>query len=245
MPRYVADDFGLCPSVDRAILELARTGGLDGASVLVTHADPATVAELAEVPGFEVGLHLNLTEGHSVSAPVDAASLVHPDGRFRDVFDHVWRFGTRQLGAAAVVTEIAAQWDALEAMAGRVDYVDGHQHVHYVPPILDALARVVLSRRRSTPRLRLGRFVESSFGLRSFGLGTLAMRNRRAHPALAERAAPRVVDFGCIAPGDLNAEDEVMLHVAHPEVPDDTLGGTYPWAARVSQFESRRTEAAT
>jgi predicted glycoside hydrolase/deacetylase ChbG (UPF0249 family) len=124
------DDFGLHDGVNRAAIELASLGRLGAISCLVD--GPAWRAGLPELrtarEAVEVGLHLNLTEG------LNGHGLAEPLGRL------VRRAYCGQLEARTISDEIRRQLDAFESSLGRQpDFIDGHQHVHQLPVIRDAL----------------------------------------------------------------------------------------------------------
>jgi predicted glycoside hydrolase/deacetylase ChbG (UPF0249 family) len=140
-----ADDFGLNPHVARGVLALAEHGRLDGVGCMVgAPAWPGARSEIAALrgAGIDVGLHLDLTEH-----PLDA-DLRRPLSR---LIADTW---LRRLPAASLRTEIERQLDRFEQQVGHgPDYVDGHQHVHQLPQVRDALVDV-LARRARRPWLR-------------------------------------------------------------------------------------------
>ena len=138
-----ADDFALTPGTSRVIAELARSGKLNATGCMVARPGWKTdAALLRDLPaGFQVGLHLVLTE----DAPLKPMPRLAPDGRLP---------GINALGSAAragalpldeIAGEVAAQFDRFVAVLGRPPaFVDGHQHAHHHPGIreivLDATA---------------------------------------------------------------------------------------------------------
>ncbi|MFX7605201.1 ChbG/HpnK family deacetylase, partial [Acinetobacter baumannii] len=62
-----------------------------------------------------------------------------------------------RLDASALRDEIATQCALFEDATGRApDYVDGHQHVHQLPQIREALVEVLVARYTGRlPRLRI------------------------------------------------------------------------------------------
>lgn len=141
---FAADDWGMTPAINEAILELARAGALRSVS-LITNLPYLShgLGELASLPGVELALHVNLTLGPSLARPARTfgglRSLVRDLALGR--IDHPW-----------IREEIAAQHEAALAAGARVSLFDGHQHVHLLPPIfreLSAYARGV-----GKPRLR-------------------------------------------------------------------------------------------
>ena len=159
-----ADDLGYSSARDAGILACAaRRGGLvTRASVLVTGASAAAACAAARAAGLPLGLHLNLTEGAPAASPLAAvASLLDSGGgggggaggggggaRMRG------KLGLREACAAGAVVaahveaEVAAQLDLFARLCGgdAPAHVDGHQHVHVIPLVRDALLRVLGAR---------------------------------------------------------------------------------------------------
>ena len=84
-PRLHADDLGLSEATNNAILQLARIGKLDGASLLVQgpavkEGVEAWKALQAEQPDLELCLHLFLTEGPCAVLASAIPDLVNQDG---------------------------------------------------------------------------------------------------------------------------------------------------------------------
>jgi predicted glycoside hydrolase/deacetylase ChbG (UPF0249 family) len=137
-----ADDYALTPAVSRGILELLGAGRLTAVSVLVT--SPGSAGAAGELTPFadiaDIGLHLNLTLG----APLGAMPGLAPSDRFPALGRLVPSALLGRLPAAEIAAEIARQIDAFAEHFGRLpDYVDGHQHVHALPVIRDALLRTL------------------------------------------------------------------------------------------------------
>ncbi|MBI5120915.1 MAG: ChbG/HpnK family deacetylase [Rhodospirillales bacterium] len=128
-----ADDFGLSPGVSQAIAELLGQGRLSAASCmsLAEHWLP-TAALLKALEGkAAIGLHLTLT-----TLPP------HPS-----LGELMKRAMTRSLQESDIEAELHSQIDAFEEGLGRLpDFLDGHQHVHVLPVIRDAVLKVMDSR---------------------------------------------------------------------------------------------------
>lgn len=130
-----ADDFGLDAAVDAAVLELGNMGRLNATTCLVDGRHFATGAGELARSGLQAGLHLNFTEAFH------DAGWGLPLGRL------IARAYARQLDVRRVRKEVSRQLDSFEHAFGRApDFVDGHQHVHQLPVIRDALI-VELQRR--------------------------------------------------------------------------------------------------
>ena len=247
---YVADDFGLLPTIDRAIVALADARALDATSVLINER-PHALPELARNRDLHIGLHLELTSGRPYCDPASIPDLVGADGRFHPLPQLIVRSLRGAIRRSSLVREISAQLAALEAAIGRAaDHIDGHQHVHCLPAVFAALEAVLARREHAQPRLRLGRIADAARNPRLLPVDALIgwQRFRRAIGLTQwDFLAPDVTfDYAASAlrTADPDQLTEVMLHVAHPGEPDASLDATsYPYAARVAQFERRMTEA--
>lgn len=129
-----ADDYGVDPQVNQAIVELARLGRLNATSVLIDAVLDDTqftqqVQALAPLD-IDVGLHLNLTEVLGDLTTEDVKPL-------------------KSLIMAAHLRRLSMSWirDSIERQIGRFeqrfgrcpDYVDGHLHVHQLPMVREQL----------------------------------------------------------------------------------------------------------
>lgn len=137
-----ADDFGLTQGVNDAILELARLGVLQSTTVMVNMPYAEAARELLEVDGFQVGLHVTLTEGKPVAAVERVASLVDGEGRFFDSVVFRKRLKAGQIREADMDLEMEAQWQRLCGILGRApSHIDSHQNVHKQRLVLRAFLR--------------------------------------------------------------------------------------------------------
>jgi predicted glycoside hydrolase/deacetylase ChbG (UPF0249 family) len=140
-----ADDYGLSHGVSVGILEALDAGRLTAVSALVNGPRwPAMGTELRRrARNADVGLHFNLTLGR----PLSPMSAFAPEGAFPSVTTVIRLALRRQLPLAEIRAEIDRQLDCFEAVMGRApDYVDGHQHVHGLPGIRDALIEALTAR---------------------------------------------------------------------------------------------------
>jgi chitin disaccharide deacetylase len=150
-----ADDAGFDRATDDAILRCSRIAR--SASVAV---NGATAAEfVARAQGIALGIHVNLTEGMAVAGPL--ATLTDGEGRFRWGKDEFWDRARRgEIDPREVKREVRAQWERGEKLGIRATHVDGHNHVHVIPAVREALpkdvyVRVPLDRAPAPPFLHL------------------------------------------------------------------------------------------
>jgi len=148
-----ADDYGISPAVNRAIRDLVGRGRINATSVMVTApsfstAEAMALSDLGDPDGrAAIGLHVTLTAPFRPSTRTYRP--VAPDGTFLSL-SHVFATGLlRRLDPDALATEVESQFAAFWAAFGRSpDFVDGHQHVHLLPQVSDA---VLAAMKRSAP----------------------------------------------------------------------------------------------
>jgi chitin disaccharide deacetylase len=121
-----ADDFGLAPGVSRGIMELLETGRLSATSCMVNYPEFGDDARALKsfIGRADLGLHFSLTDSRSISSVALECHLRPPP--FSMMLDAVER-----------QVEIFSN-----AMGILPDYIDGHQHVHVLPVVRDAVVNV-------------------------------------------------------------------------------------------------------
>ena len=136
-----ADDFGLSPSVNAAVIRAHRDGILTTASLMVNEPACAEAVQLArDNPRLGVGLHLTLLLGHSALPPSKIPGLVNALGQFSSspVGVGINYFFQRSL-REQLRAEIHAQFEKFHATGLALDHVNGHLHLHLHPVIFDIL----------------------------------------------------------------------------------------------------------
>jgi predicted glycoside hydrolase/deacetylase ChbG (UPF0249 family) len=132
------DDYGLNRGVDDAALGLAHAGRISAISCMVTAPESAEAANrmlALHMDSVDVGLHLNLTEPPRPALVGDRLARV------------IMRAYSGRMDQAQLSTEIDRQLDLFEHQYCRApDFVDGHQHVHQLPVVRDALLERLLDR---------------------------------------------------------------------------------------------------
>ena len=129
-----ADDFGLSRGINAGVIELVAAGRLS--AVACMSRAPAWRADAARLAALDVdvGLHLSFTEPTAGDWHMGLPTFI---GRAL-----CGLLPQRRLRA-----EIRAQLDAFEDAVGRAaDFIDGHQHVHQLPHVRDALMTEVTAR---------------------------------------------------------------------------------------------------
>jgi chitin disaccharide deacetylase len=150
-----ADDFGLSRQVNEAVEEAHRHGILSAASLMVgAPAAEDAIARAQNLGSLGVGLHLTLLDARPVLPHEAVPGLVGPDGRLpRDPL----RFGialfvSRDLRRQARA-EIAAQFERFAQTGLVMDHINGHQHFHLHPVVVQAITE--LAPRYGLPPVRV------------------------------------------------------------------------------------------
>lgn len=243
-----ADDFAMSAGISRTIVELARSGKVNAISCMVGSCRwPADAALLKDLPSkVEIGLHLVLTD----EAPcIDSRDLA-PAGRLPSADRLASMAFLGRLPIGDIGREIDAQFERFEGVIGRPpDFVDGHQHVHFLPGIrkvvIGATARHAPAAWLRSCEDSLWRIVRRPFrvkgvvnALQSAGFGRAArragLRCNDSFAGLYDFRSP----FGPLLPRFFAARGRFHLVICHPgdaEQPDDPIA-----CARVREAEALR-----
>ncbi|MFC5583662.1 ChbG/HpnK family deacetylase [Nitratireductor kimnyeongensis] len=125
----IADDYGFSPGVSETIRTLLAAGHLSGTGCMTLFDDWSSEARaLAAIGGpFAVGMHLTLTDFPALSTGRTMPNLK------RLLASH---------DAKTIGIEADAQLDRFrEAFGQDPEFIDGHQHVHFLPAVRGWLAR--------------------------------------------------------------------------------------------------------
>ncbi|MCX7946303.1 MAG: ChbG/HpnK family deacetylase [Hydrogenophilus sp.] len=234
-----ADDFGLAPGVNDAIVNLIDKGAVTATSVMSGQPfwrEWAAALQAASKGKAEVGWHVTLTE----QKPAFAGSPLAPMGRLPSLEWLLPRALAGTLPLKAVRDELEAQLEAFGTAWGRgPDFVDGHQHVHLLPGIREVVATVLEERMGEegfwvrdgvdswTAILRRGVGVPKALFLAQVGRGWRRLADGRGWPHNEGFAG--VHDFGASVPFRakfqrfLRAAGARHLIFVHPGFPDRTL----------------------
>lgn len=145
-----ADDFGITPGVNRAIIEAHERGIVTSATLMANSIAFDSAVHSAQAlaqrnPQWSVGCHVVLVDGEPLSPPERIPSLLGPqDGaaRFRN------QMGSFALAALAgriaeaeIEAEASAQIGRLQNAGITVSHIDTHKHAHMFPSVLRPLLR--------------------------------------------------------------------------------------------------------
>jgi len=236
-----ADDYGISPAVNRGIRDLIARRRINATSVMVgapsfeageARALVAVAAANADTRAA-LGLHFTLT------APFRPLSSFRPataDGAFLSLRHMLARGLARALDGRAAALEAEHQIEAFRQAFGRLpDFIDGHQHVHLLPQVGDALLAVMKERTPAAWVRQCGRtspLMKRRGHAKAHLLDVLSRRMRRRCAILGVATNPGFAgayDFGRAAPYDavfasfLDGLPEGGVVMCHPGFVDDEL----------------------
>ena len=136
-----ADDFGLLPEVNEAVITGYDNGVLTGAGLRVTAvASHAAVVAASMRPGLGVGLHLVLCEGRATLPRRHIPNLVDTTGMFPSrPLEAAWLYRRGGGLRDELRSEIRAQVEKFLATGLELSYISGHMHMHLHPTVLSIL----------------------------------------------------------------------------------------------------------
>jgi predicted glycoside hydrolase/deacetylase ChbG (UPF0249 family) len=234
-----ADDYGISPSVNAAIRDLAVRGRLNATSVMVVapsfHRGEALALQALNVKAQRVaiGLHVTLT---APFRPLSESFRPLRDGAFLPLGTLLLRAGLRSLERDALDREITRQVRVFSEQFGRPpDFIDGHQHVQLFPQIRDAVLTVA---RREAPAAWVRQCGRPLPTQRTFDdrkgllLDALSRGFRRRAAALGVRTNPAFAgtytfrdqaDFAATFPHFLDGLPDGGVVMCHPGFVDQEL----------------------
>ncbi len=245
--RVNADDFGWTDGQNQAVEKAYQLGVLTHASLLTTTPGFAGAVEIArQNPGLQVGVHLALNEVPPALPSDKLQGLLQPDGRFPDSLGTLLRawFGGR-LAPAVVLAEWQQQIERALAAGLTPTHLDGHKHVHMLPPLLDAAIHLAKAYQIPYVRLPLEGFSTQALR-RGPAWGVLWGLAQRARPHLQRAGLQFAAHFHGIAfSGQMTwphlhralaahppGQAEIMVHPAVRTPSVRALQTRYRWAAQ-------------
>lgn len=228
-----ADDFGLSKEINEAVVSMYKAGNLTSASIMVMadYVDDA-IEKLPGNDGLKVGLHFNITVGHSVLSHASIPLLVNEDGIFKNGFLKLLLLSIfkRKQFLEEVETELKAQISLLKHYGVDIEHIDSHRHIHYIFGVFKIVKDVASKEKISRVRiineslihtLRLGHFPAISGVIKWFVLRLLGFlsgaRNTKDAPyffSILHSCRVRNVLFQNFKLPERFDSIEIMLHPA-------------------------------
>ncbi len=140
-----ADDLGLTPGVNRAIVECHKAGTVTSSTLMANSQAFADAVALArENPRLRVGCHAMLVDGTPLLPPAEVTSLLASKNKeaFRTgIADFAQATLSGKLHADQITREATAQIRKLQTAGVDVTHFDSHKHTHMFPQVLRPLLR--------------------------------------------------------------------------------------------------------
>ncbi len=135
-----ADDFGLTPGVNRAIVQAHTHGIVTSATLMANGPAFDETQQLAkDLPNLSIGCHVVLIDGEPLLPADDLPSLTQS----RRLRDNLKAFAARALtgkiDSEEISAEATAQVKKIQAAGIRVSHFDTHKHTHLFPKVLRPL----------------------------------------------------------------------------------------------------------
>ncbi|CAF1459711.1 unnamed protein product [Adineta ricciae] len=140
-----ADDFGYCSNRDTAIIDLFKQQSISSTSLLINGSSAYQASVAAQLCNLPVGIHLNLTEGRPVTDDLfKIRSLVNSQGLMHGKYGLRRELEQGTIRREHVQHEIHMQINKYKEFTGGKlpSHIDGHQHIHVHPLIVESVVRV-------------------------------------------------------------------------------------------------------
>jgi predicted glycoside hydrolase/deacetylase ChbG (UPF0249 family) len=149
MTKYLiinADDCGIAPGVNQAIIELHQAGVVQSTSLMVNMPGFREAApRLINIPTLGVGLHFNLSSGSPIAPASWVPSLVDEEGRFSEELD--W-------DEQDIMLELKAQMNRLLTAGIKPTHIDSHRFIQDRKNVCRPM--IVMARSMNLPMRRTG-----------------------------------------------------------------------------------------
>ena len=135
-----ADDFGLCPSVNRAIIECHLAGNINSTTLMANM--PGTEEAIALSKNhtkLKTGLHFCVTEGKAMGG---LSTLTKPDQSFYNWGELNKLAIANKINSNDIIKEFYAQYEFLTGQGIKITHFDSHQHIHMNNTLFKACANI-------------------------------------------------------------------------------------------------------
>ncbi len=136
-----ADDFGLCKSVNRGIIECYQHGLVSDFSFMINLEEFDKADEMIKKINIKhVGFHLNLTVGKSVLG--EKSKLADDNGKYFDLKILTIKILAGKILIEDIYNEIRTQIKLLIKHGYQITHIDSHCNIHLLPSIMKTLIQL-------------------------------------------------------------------------------------------------------
>ena len=136
-----ADDMGVSPAINDAVIKLYRKGAITGTSIIAPGEAFREACRVLKENGISrAGAHLTLTGKFrpTVSSGFSSKCLIDNDGYFpKGYFPLAAKLACGKVKKTALREELAAQIEKIKGEGLSVTHLDSHEHVHMLPWVMD------------------------------------------------------------------------------------------------------------
>jgi predicted glycoside hydrolase/deacetylase ChbG (UPF0249 family) len=133
---FIADDFGMSPEANRAMLHAHRYGVLHGASLMMGQPATEDAIRLArDNPSLQVGWHLHLCDSQPITRRAWSWGGSHSRAG--------WTIGLSPAARRLMRDEVKVQWELFQATGLPCAFVNSHHHLHAHPFVYRELLEVL------------------------------------------------------------------------------------------------------
>lgn len=153
-----ADDYGISPGVNEAIIQTYKKGNLTHASIMTNmkYFQDAVQKKKKEAKNLNIGLHINLTTGKALSKKNQINYLTDNNGYFKHNFIGLLFlrfFKNKKILQKQIEIEIENQIKLCIKNNIKLSHFDSHKHIHTIPWIFPVVKK--LSKKYEIPRIRI------------------------------------------------------------------------------------------
>ncbi|UJR09236.1 hypothetical protein I4U23_013482 [Adineta vaga] len=139
------DDFGYCSNRDKAIIDLFKQKLISSTSLLVNGSNAHQACLYAQIYNLSMGIHLNLTEGRPITNDsFQIESLINSEGLMHGKHGLRKKLQQGTIKQEHIEYEVEMQLNKYKELTdGKLPrHIDGHQHIHVHPMIVESIARI-------------------------------------------------------------------------------------------------------
>ena len=143
-----ADDAGISMGVNGAIKKMVLAGNLNSVSIMTNGIYVEDIINFCKENQVLCGLHLNLTTGKSTLGNDKLPSITNKDGAFKHGFLGLFLavFISALFGRSKVLHEIQSEIEAqiafLKKSGLKIEHINGHRHIHFLPKIFPIVQKI-------------------------------------------------------------------------------------------------------
>ena len=189
MPKLLinADDFGLNPEVNEAIIRLLKDGRIQRTTLMVGMPYAEDAVKLLNDNNlnrcWRIGLHLNVGDGPALTEGIRNSEFC-TDGEFNDSYEY-YRFTRLYLSPRRrrlVKEELSAQFEKYKELLGHYpEHVDAHRHFHNLLPYLFIVMKLAKKYGVKSMRIPINLYdkTEAGFAKKAYKRLILSLIKRR------------------------------------------------------------------